>query len=141
MKEVLIEIKGAQTYENGVNDESAFTTSGTLELKNDLIKITYNESEMIGASDVKSEIVVEKSSRVILTRTGQVNTRMVIEQGKRHSCFYSTPQGDFTIGIFGEKFRSSFNGYCGSIFMSYTIDVNSGLLSKNTMEIKVKELK
>lgn len=140
MKDVLIEIKGSQEYENGLNDSSAFTTSGTFLSENNVIKIQYNESEMIGAANVKSEIVIKDNSRVVLTRTGDINTRMVVEEGKRHSCFYSTPQGNFTIGIFGEKFYSSFNEHEGNLFMSYTIDVNSGLLSKNKMEIKVKEL-
>ena len=140
MKDVLIEIKGSQEYENGLNDESSFATNGCFESKDSIIKILYNESEMIGATNVKSEIIVEDNSRVILTRTGDVNTRMVIEEGKRHSCFYSTPQGDFTIGIYGEKFSSFFDENGGNIFLSYTIDVNSGLLSKNVMEIKIKEL-
>lgn len=140
MKDVLIEIKGYQEYENGVKDSSSFTTSGIITYEDNLIKINYDESEMIGAAGVKSEIIIENNSRAILTRTGDVQTRMIIEQGKRHSCFYSTPQGDFTIGIFGEKFSSSFENCIVEIYMSYTIDVNSGLLSKNIMEIKVKEL-
>lgn len=140
MKEVLIEIKGSQRYENAVEDSSTFTTGGVISFEGNTVIIRYDESEMIGAAGVKSEIVIEDNCRAILTRTGDVHTRMIIEQGKRNSCFYSTPQGDFTIGIFGEKFKAEFNECSGEIYMSYTIDVNSGLLSKNTMEIKVKEL-
>lgn len=141
MKEVLIEIRGAQEYDNGVSDESTFTTNGKLCFENDGIKLFYDEGEMIGAPNVKSEISVENNNRVTLSRTGAVKTRMIIEQGKRHSCFYSTPQGDFVIGIFGDKLHSSFDENGGKIKMNYTIDVNSGLVSKNTMEITIKELK
>ncbi|MBO5908909.1 MAG: DUF1934 family protein, partial [Clostridia bacterium] len=55
------------------------------------------------------------------------------------SCLYNTPQGDFVIGIYGETLNTQLSDNGGSIYMSYTIDVNSGLLSKNIMEIKVKE--
>ncbi len=45
------------------------------------------------------------------------------------------------MGIFGENVRSSLDENGGSLFMSYTIDVNYGMLSRNKVEISVRETK
>ena len=139
MKEVLIEIKGTQQYPDSEPDVTTFTTTGTVEVSENSLTLRYGESEMIGAKDVTSEIVIEGDT-VILTRSGGMQSQLTIEKGRRHSCLYNTPQGDFVIGIFGESLLTEIGENEGKIYMSYTIDVYSGLLNKNILEIKFKEI-
>lgn len=140
MKEVLIEIKGRQQYSPKDEDVTTFTTSGSLSYENDVLTLCYNESEMIGAKGVETELIVEKGRKMTLIRRGGMESRMIVEKGRRHSCLYNTPEGDFVIGIFGEALMLETNKNGGRIYMSYTLDVNSGLLSKNIMEIKFEEI-
>ncbi len=139
MKDVLIEIKGTQKYPESEPDVSTFTTTGKFSVDEKEIKLIYNESEMIGAKDVTSEITIEGDT-VTLARRGGMESRLTIEKGRRHSCLYNTPEGDFVIGIYGESLLTEFTQNSAKIYMSYTIDVYSGLLSKNIMEIKIKEI-
>lgn len=139
MKEVLIEIRGTQQYPNSEPDVTTFTTTGIVETLGNKLILRYDESEMIGAKDVKSEIVIEDDT-VILTRSGGMESQLTIEKGRRHTCLYNTPQGDFVIGIFGESLMTEQTETEGKIYMSYTIDVYSGLLNKNILEIKFKEI-
>ena len=139
MKDVLIEIKGTQQYPESESDVSTFTTMGKFSVDEKEIKLIYNESEMIGAKDVVSEITI-KGGLVTLARSGGMESRLTIEKGRRHSCLYNTPEGDFVIGIYGESLLAEFTQNFSKIYMSYTIDVYSGLLSKNIMEIKIKEI-
>lgn len=139
MKDVLIEIKGTQQYPESEPDFSTFTTTGKFSVDEKEIKLIYNESEMIGAKDVTSEITIEGDT-VTLARRGGMESRLTIEKGRRHSCLYNTPEGDFVIGIYGESLLTEFTQNRAKIYMSYTIDVYSGLLSKNIMEIKIKEI-
>lgn len=141
MKEVLIEIKGTQKYDRGETDVTTFTTNGTLSYENDILTLCYSESEMIGAKGVKTELVLENGNKMTLIRRGGMESRMTVERGRRHSCLYNTPEGDFVIGIFGETLLLETNKKGGKIYMSYTLDINSGLLSKNIMEIKFEEIK
>ena len=141
MKEVLIEIKGKQKYAEGHEDESTFTTTGTLVFENNILTLCYSESEMIGAKGVKTEIQVENGNKLTLVRSGGMESRMVVEKSRRHSCLYNTPEGDFVIGIYGEALLLETSNKGGKIYMSYTLDINSSLLSKNIMEIKFKEIK
>ena len=140
MKEVLIEIKGRQQYAHEDEDVTTFTTNGTLSYENDVLTLCYNESEMIGAKGVETELIVEQGSKMTLIRRGGMESHMIVEKGRRHSCLYNTPEGDFVIGIFGEALILETNKNGGRIYMSYTLDVNSGLLSKNIMEIKFEEI-
>ena len=140
MKEVLIEIKGRQQYAESDEDVTAFTTNGTLNYENNVLTLCYDESEMIGTKGVKTELIVEQGKKMTLIRRGGMESRMIVEKGRRHSCLYNTPEGDFVIGIFGEALMLETNKNGGKIYMSYTLDVNSGLLSKNIMEIKFEEI-
>lgn len=140
MKAVLIEIKGTQQYAEQDSDVTTFTTVGTLSAKDGVYMLSYDESEMIGAKGVKTELTIEDGTKMTLARTGGMESRMTVEKGRRHNCLYNTPHGDFVIGIYGDAIKVDMNSDGGSIYMSYTIDVNSGLLSKNIMEIKVKEI-
>lgn len=140
MKEVLIEIKGTQQYSEEESDVTTFTTRGTIEFSKGVYTLVYDESEMIGADNVHTEMMIEGESKMVLARSGGMNSRLVVEKGRRHSCLYNTPQGDFIIGIYGDALRCNLSKMGGSIYMSYTLDVNSGLLSKNIMEIKIKEI-
>ena len=140
MKLVLIEINGTQQYAEQDNDVTSFTTVGNLSFDDDKIILCYEESEMIGAKGVKTEITIEKENRMTLSRTGGMESQMLVEKGRRHNCLYNTPQGDFVIGIYGEEIKVNMSSEGGNIYMSYNIDVNSNLLSKNIMDIKVKEI-
>lgn len=142
MNNVIINIKGKQKYtDSGEWDVTEFTTEGVFEQTENGFRITYDESDMIGSENVKSEVIVEDGIKAEVSRTGPLSSRMTIEKGRRHSCFYSTPQGDFTIGIFGEAVSAKIRELRGEIYMSYTIDVNSSLISENKMEIKIKGIK
>lgn len=141
MKEVLIKIKGTQQYAESDSDVTTFTTNGRLSCDNGVYRLCYDESEMIGAKGVKTELVIENDQKMTLARKGGMESRMTVEKGRRHSCLYNTPEGDFVIGIYGEALLCELDESGGRIYMSYTLDVNSGLLSKNIMEIEIKELK
>ena len=139
MKQVLIEIKGTAEYPDQEPDVTIFTTTGYYLFKDDKVEITYNENEAIGAKNVSSKITLLNNT-VTLERSGGMESQLIIEKGRRHSCLYNTPQGDFVIGIFGESLNANFSENKGELYMSYTIDVYSGLISKNIMEIKIKEI-
>lgn len=142
MNNVIIIIKGKQKYADSREwDVTEFTTEGVFERFENGCRIVYDESDMIGAENVRSEVIIENGTKAEVSRMGPVSSRMTVEKGKRHSCFYSTPEGDFTIGIFGEAVTAKFKELKGEIYMSYTIDVNSSLISENKMEIKIKEIK
>lgn len=139
LKNVLINIVGINTVENDA-DKVEFTTEGKLGQKDGKMYILYEEDESIGAKGVKTMLKIENDKQVILQRSGALNSRMTIEKGQRHNCCYSTVQGDIMVGVFGESIKSDLSEHGGKLFMRYTVDVNMGLVSRNEIEISVKEV-
>ena len=92
MKDVIISIKGTQgLYEE--SDTIEFTTDGRFGEKDGSYLITYDESEILGMKNVKTCLYVKPDNSVILQRSGTVQSRLVVEEGRRSTCYYCTPQG------------------------------------------------
>lgn len=139
MKDVLINIKGVQGID-GDTDTVEFTTTGRFGVKNGGYYMSYEENELMGAKGIKTVLHVKEDDTVVLQRSGAMQSRLVVQKGKRNACFYNTPQGELMIGIFGEKIKNCLRDNGGKLSMCYTIDSNLQLISRNEVEISVKEV-
>lgn len=138
MKNVIIDIKGTQGID-GESDIIELSTLGKLSEKDGRFLISYEESETLKDHTVKTLLKTE-NNKVTMIRSGGMESRLVIEKGRRNTCFYSIPQGEIVLGIFGESIENSLNENGGSLKMSYTIDLENSLLSRNTVEISVRKV-
>ena len=67
-------------------------------------------------------------------------TQFTLKEGrKRHQCHYSTMFGDLMVGVFTDTVKSELNEKGGRLYVSYSLDFNAGLVSKNEIIINVKE--
>ena len=138
IKDVIIDIKGIQ----GIDDDTdtiEFTTDGRFGVKDGEFFISYDEGQMFEeALDVKTSIFIKPDS-VVLQRSGAIKSRMVIAKGTRNTCFYSTPHGNLVLGIYGEKLNFNLSEKGGSLDMSYNIDSDLKLVSRNSVNISIRE--
>lgn len=140
IKDVIISIKTEQTVGDST-DTIEFTTDGRFGIKDGSYFISYEESRLLEVDgDVKTTLYIKPDNSVVMQRNGAYSSRMVIEKGVRNNCFYVTPMGELSLGIFGEKVKTAFSESGGSIDMNYTIDTNLQLLSRNSVNISVKEV-
>ena len=139
MRNVIIKIKGTQGLGND-KDVIELTTEGKLEALDDGYVLHYEEGEMMGEQTVHTKLTAIGDNQIILERSGDMSSRLVIEKGKRNSCFYSIPQGEITLGIYGKTVQNGLSHNGGSLKMEYTIDTNLQPLSENMVEIEVREV-
>lgn len=140
IKDVLINIVGFQGID-GEGDTIEFTSEGRFGFKDGEYFISYDEGQMFEDKiDVKTKIFIKKDNSVTLERKGSINSKMFIEEGKRNSCFYNTPFGDLLISVFGEKIENNLNENGGRINLKYTIDSDMKMISRNQVDILVKEV-
>lgn len=139
MKNVIIKIKGTQGL-GADKDVIELTTEGTLEKSEQGIILRYEEGEMMGERAVHTALTASGNS-VILERSGDMSSKLVIERNKRNSCFYSIPQGEMVLGIYGKSVQNELTDSGGTLKMEYTIDTNLQPVSENIVEISVKEVK
>lgn len=139
MENAIIKIKGTQNTD-GQLETMELTTEGTVCAESGKIILCYEEGEMMGEYKVLTKLSASEKI-VILERSGDLNSRLVIEQGVRNSCFYSVPQGELMLGIYGKEVKNNLTEHGGSLKMVYIIDSNLHPISENTVEITVKEVK
>ncbi len=140
IKDVIINIKTEQTVGNDT-DTIDFTTDGRFGIKDGSYFISYEESRLLEVEgEVKTTLYIKPDNSVVMQRNGDYQSRMVIEKGVRNNCFYVTPMGELLLGIFAEKVKTDLNDSGGNISMNYTIDTNMQLLSRNSVNISVKEV-
>ena len=135
----LISITGKQRVDDETG-EIKLTTFGSYLKKGGSRFIVYKEYESDTGTARTSVLKVEENGKAVtLTRTGGDPTRLVLEQGKRHLCQYSTGYGDMMVGIFTSSVKSDLTDSGGNLKVSYTLDINAGLSSTNEISITVKE--
>ncbi|MBE6805560.1 MAG: DUF1934 domain-containing protein [Ruminococcaceae bacterium] len=138
MKDVIINIKGTQSNDTD-SDVIEFTTLGKFGERDGKYMVVYEENQTLEGSLIKTTLKTE-DNRIVMNRSGAIDSKLVIEKGRRNRCFYSIPQGELVLGIFGESITNKLNKNGGELSMCYTIDIDNGFLSRNTVEISIKEV-
>jgi len=138
-KDVIIKILDEQ-LSDGDRDKTELTTRGVLSKLKSRYSIEYDEldEELAGS---RTKLTVDSPTCVTMHRAGTYNSDFVVEQNKRHSCYYDTPMGGFTMGVYGRLVCSSLGDRGGILRMDYTIDFNTGLAAENSLTITVEELR
>ena len=138
-KNVIISIKGTQTYENAEPETIELVTEGRLmDCGDEGYTFSYQESELTGLEGTLTTFQVEPE-RITLMRMGMVNSQMVFQPGKRHFSMYDTPYGALSIGINTRKMRSSLNQDGGEIEIDYAIEIDHAVAGESLLRIHVRE--
>lgn len=132
----LIKINDKHIADNE-EDKSELMTFGTIEGTNNNYTIKYTEQ----SEEMKDCVTTLNYQPDIITmrRSGNFNSELIIENGVRHICCYSTPEGDISIGIFAHIVKSDIDiNSGGTLKFLYDLDFNSGFVGKTELNITVK---
>ena len=135
-----VSIKLVSSQSDGQNKESTeLFSKGTYEISENGYRISYEESEATGFEGSVTALEVDKNEKkVVMTRTGNVASNLIIELGTKHHCIYGTPYGDFTVGVNGTSIVSRLDENGGNLDFHYVIDINSGYIGDFEISIEVK---
>ena len=97
-KDVVLSIRGRQKYADQEPEIIELVTSGTMELRDGGWDITYQESELTGLEGVTTTFRVEPG-KVILTRTGKLQSQMIFQEGVPHESLYQLAFGALMITV------------------------------------------
>lgn len=137
-KEVIISIKGRQEYENAPPDTMELVTKGWLQRDEGGFTLTYQESEVTGMEGTLTTFQIEPE-RVTLLRTGEFNSQMVFQEGRRHLSMYDTPYGAMSIGVNTRRLLARLDEAGGKIEIDYAIEIDHTVAGRNVFQISVSE--
>ena len=119
---VLLTIRGEQYFDDVDPDETKLMTDGTMEISEEGIFLTYEETELTGMEGTTTTFEV-KDKQVILTRSGTVNSQMIFEEGRQHTSLYETPFGELPVDIQTSMLRHNLSQRGGLMEIKYSIAV------------------
>ena len=136
--DVVISIKGMQTYEGMPPDVIELVTGGRLSRDGESYTLSYQESELTGLEGTLTTIQVD-GEQVTLMRMGEFNSQLVFQEGRRHLSMYNTPYGAMTIGVNTHHLLAQLTDQGGDIEVDYAIEVDHAMAGRNIFRINVRE--
>ena len=136
---VIISIKGTQSYEQQEDDVIELVTEGRLEREDEgHFTLSYQESEVTGLEGTLTTFQIEPE-RITLMRLGGVNSEMVFELGRRHLSMYDTPYGALAMGVNTRELSAALDEQVGQIRIVYDIELDHALAGRNTFDIQIRQ--
>ena len=139
-KKVIVSVKGNQNQGDEQSDGVELITYGSYSKKGNEYTLTYHETEITGMQGTVTTLKVV-GDRVILMRFGSNNSQMVFEKGHKHTGYYETPYGSFTISTLSNQMQIDLGDKGGEIKVGYTLQIDNELAGENDFHLQIKEAK
>ena len=123
-KNVVLAIRGTQRYEEQEPEVIELVTEGTMVFRNGGWDISYEESALTGLEGVTTTFRVEPG-KVILTRTGKLNSQMVFQQGVPHESLYQMEFGTLMLTVEAKFLYFDIIPEGGTIDLTYSISIEN----------------
>ena len=134
---VLITVKNTQEVD-GQTDSGEMTTTGTLCEEGNRLTLSYRE---VNEGEALTTTVTADCSKqpplVRIARIGETESRMTVEQGKRHHSIYNLGPCEFALGVYGETVCWKPNPRGGTLTLKYTMDMNAVYAGRSIVELSV----
>lgn len=137
MENVIITIKSSSKPQECDEEVFELTTDGKYSYGEEFTEIFYMETELTGYDGQKTSFCIEPE-KIVLTRAGGLNGEMIFVKGQKHYFVYETPFGSVTMGVDTHKIRNELNEDGGVLEISYAIDVENIILTRNSFTVSVK---
>ena len=124
-KQVVLTICGKQYYPGQDPEVIELTTDGTLEFVDGGWNVCYEETELTGLKGTTTTCRLEPG-RVILRRTGSLQTEMVFREGVPHESLYRMDFGALLLSVCAKSIEASIGDHGGTIDLVYDIAIEHG---------------
>ena len=123
-QEVVLRIRGRQSYDGQEPDVIELVTEGTMEFCNGGWDISYEETELTGMAGVTTTFRVEPG-KVTLSRTGKLRSQMVFQEGVRHESLYQLDFGALLMTVTAKQVYFDLVPDGGMIDLTYNIEIEN----------------
>lgn len=133
---VWITITSAQT----LADETETTRlhiQGQMERDKDAWLLTYRESAESGMTGAATRIRASADS-VDIRRTGALNSRLLLEEGRRHVCRYDTGYGVLPLGVHTHQVENRLEEAGGHLRLRYSLEWEGGPAAQQELLLQVQ---
>lgn len=116
-------------------DEIAFIAQGGFAPAPGGGVITYQDPGEGMAGTVTTVTATQK--QITIENRGGLNSRLVVEAGKRHTCRYDTGCGILTMEVTGESIKNRLEEFPKTLEFIYTLSIGGGI-SRHTLRLELR---
>ncbi len=125
-------------------EPTVFVSEGIMTKENGVIKISYDESQLVGMAGAHTEITFDEKKRECMTmiRTAAMTTALVFDsKEKRNMCVYNVGPFPFEVLIHTDLLTNTvtYSGG-GKIFAEYTLEINGRPAETSSISLKIETL-
>lgn len=124
IQDVVLSIRGRQTYGDAEPEVIELVTEGTMAYRDGGWDISYQESALTGLEGVTTTFRVEPA-KVILRRTGALQSEMVFQEGVAHDSLYQMAFGTMMMTVKATFVFFDLVEDGGTIDLSYNLDIEN----------------
>lgn len=121
---VVLSLRGRQTYVGQEPEVIELVTEGTMEFRDGGWDIVYEESALTGLEGVITTFRV-LPGKVLLSRTGSLNSQMLFQEGVSHDSLYQMPFGTLMLTVKAIRVFCDIVPDGGTIDLTYQIHIEN----------------
>ena len=137
---VMLSVCGRQAYMDQEPDVIELVTEGTMEFIDGGWEIRYEESELTGLAGVTTSFRVEPG-KIVLTRTGKLNSQMVFQEGVHHTSLYQMEFGALMITVCASRILAMLDDHGGMIDLVYGIEIEQSTAGTVDYHLEIRPIK
>ena len=135
----MLSIQGRQSYQDQEPDVIELVTEGTLEYVDGGWNICYAETALTGLEGVTTQFRVEQD-RIVLTRTGKLNSQMIFQLGVSHDSLYQMEFGALLITVCASRIFVQMNEHGGMVDLVYGIEIEQSTAVEVDYHLDISKL-
>lgn len=125
-------------WADGEKSETELLTKAVMTRSGGKDIISYEDTQATGFEGSVTTITVTGSKYASIVREGTANSMLSLEIGRKHYCQYGTPFGTMQIGVYAHAIENDLSAN-GSLYLKYSLDLNSSHLSDNEIIMKITD--
>jgi len=139
-RQVVLSIRGRQSYADQEPEIIELVTEGTMEFSNGGWDICYEESALTGLEGVTTTFRIEPG-KVILNRTGRLRSHMEFQEGVSHESLYEMEFGALMLSVKATQVFFDIVPDGGTVDLTYLIDIENSAAGEINyhLDIRAKE--
>lgn len=137
-QEVVLTLRGQQTYEGQDPDVIELVTDGILEQVSTGWVLRYEESALTGLEGVQTSFLLEKDC-VTLTRTGKLSSQMVFREGIPHESLYQMEFGVLMLSVCATSIEWNITEEGGTVDLKYRIEIEQSAAGNVDYHLEIRK--
>jgi len=135
----MLSIRGKQTYMDQDPEIIELVTEGTLEETSAGWELLYQESNLTGLEGVTTSFLVQQD-KIVLTRTGKLNSQMVFVLDQPHESLYQMEFGALLITVCATKISCNLSEAGGFVDLDYRIEIEQSSAGMINYHLEIRPL-